>query len=123
MAIVDKTLPLPNESSDEPASGGETEPALNLLRQRIANLYQDEPPVKEEEAEIEQVGAESKHQKYIEELMTSDKDMAAIQTAWHNYYQNLSDSEKHQVWQEFYANHQRGSKFFSHTAADYAIIK
>lgn len=118
MAIADKTLPLPNDNPEEPTKGGETEPALNLLRQRISNLYQDEPPVKEEEAEIEQVGAESKHQKYIEELMDSGKDMAAIQTAWHNYYQNLNDNEKYQVWQEFYANHQRGSKFFAHTATD-----
>lgn len=113
MAIADKTLPLPNDNSEEPAKGGETEPVLNLLRQKISGLYQDEPSIKEEEKEIEAVGASSKHQKYIEELMNSDKDMAQIQTDWHNYYQSLSDTEKHQVWQEFYANNQRGSRFFS----------
>lgn len=38
------------------------------------------------------------------DLSTSGKDLAAIQTAWHQYYQSLPDDEKHQVWQEFYSS-------------------
>jgi LPXTG-site transpeptidase (sortase) family protein len=37
-------------------------------------------------------------------LSTSGKDLATIQTEWHNYYIGLPDDEKHQVWQEFYAS-------------------
>src|SRR5690606_30971518 len=37
----------------------------------------------------------------------SGRSLAEIQTAWHNYYVNLSDQEKHAVWQEFYEEHNR----------------
>lgn len=124
MADFNKTLPLPNDNPDESTDGDTMGPALKLIRQKIDNLYQGEPSVKEEETEIEQLGASSKHQKYIEQLMESGQNMAEIQTAWHNYYQSLSDADKHQVWQEFYANHQRGSSYFTKTAAvSHAAVK
>ena len=31
--------------------------------------------------------------------------------AWHEYYQSLSDEQKHQVWQEFYTMHAQTSQF------------
>jgi len=40
-------------------------------------------------------------------LSSSGKSLADIQTAWHNYYQQLPDDQKHQVWQEFYSNYNR----------------
>ncbi len=123
MADINKTLPLPIEDSEEPSSGGEAEPALNLIRQKVASLYQGEPPVRQEETEIEQLGAQSKHQKYIEQLMESGKSIAEIQTAWHSYYQSLDDTNKRQVWQEFYANHQRGSTYFAKTAPASGLLK
>jgi sortase A len=38
------------------------------------------------------------------DLGTSGKDLATIQTEWHDYYQGLPADQKHQVWQEFYAS-------------------
>lgn len=40
------------------------------------------------------------------ELSNSGQSLAEIQTAWHHYYTTLSDVEKHEVWQEFYAANQ-----------------
>jgi sortase A len=37
-------------------------------------------------------------------LSSSGKDLATVQTEWHGYYIQLTDTEKHQVWQEFYSN-------------------
>jgi sortase A len=42
--------------------------------------------------------------------MNSGKSLVEVQTAWHLYYQNLPDREKHEVWQEFYANHARSAQ-------------
>ena len=33
------------------------------------------------------------------------KTTAEIQTAWHNYYVGLPDHQKHEVWREFYSEH------------------
>ncbi|MGC1176579.1 MAG: class E sortase, partial [Candidatus Saccharimonadales bacterium] len=46
----------------------------------------------------------SKHQQFMHGLSTSGKDLAAIQTEWHDYYQKLPPKEQHEVWQEFYAS-------------------
>lgn len=63
-----------------------------------------EPPVTDELQTASRTPApQSKHQQYMRELSVSGKSLAEIQTAWHEYYRNLSDAEKHQVWQEFYA--------------------
>ena len=84
------------------------EPAVNLIRSKIDKLYDDEPSAKEEIAEVETVHHKlSKHQEYMKNLSESGQSLAEIQTKWHEYYLQLSDSEKHEVWQEFYANHQR----------------
>ncbi len=87
------------------------EPAVNLIRSKIDKLYDDEPSAKEEIAEVKTVHHKlSKHQEYMKNLSESGQSLAEIQTKWHEYYLQLSDNEKHQVWQEFYANHQRNER-------------
>ena len=80
------------------------EPAVNLIRSKIDKLYDDEPSAKEEIAEVKTVHHKlSKHQEYMKNLSESGQSLAEIQTKWHEYYLQLSDSEKHEVWQPFYA--------------------
>lgn len=109
--------PLPGQTGRE-----ESNPAVELIRQKIDKLYANEPSAKEELAEVEAASSQpdhekpvphgvgkhrSKHQQFMHELSQSGKSLAEIQTAWHNYYVGLSDHEKHEVWQEFYAEHSR----------------
>ena len=80
-----------------------TKAATDLIRQKLDAIYQSEPAAKKEIAEVETLGKSlTKHQRFMRELSTSGKSMPAIQVAWHDYYMNLPDKEKHQVWQEFY---------------------
>ena len=85
-----------NEAADNPAA--------NLVRTKLKAIYGNEPEVIEEEKEIAHSGVHSKHQRFLAELMASDKTIVEIQSAWHEYYKGLSDTEKHEVWQEFYEN-------------------
>ncbi len=77
--------------------------ALGIVRSKLAKLYSKEPDATEEAIESFQVGkARSKHQEYMYQLTNSGQGLAQIQTQWHAYYTALPDSEKHEVWQEFY---------------------
>jgi sortase A len=111
MADFKQSLPLPNSNDDNGAADNavpknqQSEEALNLIRSKLDNLYAEEPSAKKESEEITNSGAHSKHQKYMKQLLDSGQDMHAIQKAWHQYYQGLPDNEKHQVWNEFYANY------------------
>jgi sortase A len=88
------------------ADKAKSDPAVELIRQKIDYLYKDEPSAQEELSEAESAGQKrSKHQQFMHELSHSGKSLAEIQTAWHNYYVGLPDNEKHEVWQEFYAEH------------------
>ena len=78
--------------------------AAEIIRQKVQQIYADEPAATEELTEIEAAKPRSKHQAFMYELSNSGKNLAEIQTAWHNYYLSLPDNEKHQVWQEFYEN-------------------
>lgn len=109
-----------NNSSDSPAiikgkasfKSGKN-PAADLIRQKLESLYKKEPDAVEEAVESSATPIKrSKHQQYMYELSTSGKPLAAIQTEWHKYYTNLSDQEKHEVWQEFYAAHEQQSSYF-----------
>lgn len=80
-------------------------PAAEVIRQKISQLYASEPAAKEEQKEVEHIRNRSRHQQYMYELSHSGKSLAQIQTEWHNYYLGLSDQDKHTVWQEFYAAH------------------
>lgn len=102
-------LPLPHEDTAEAPITPQNQ-AVSLIRQKVAAVYGDEPAVLDEEKEIESIGVQSKHQQFIKRLMDSGKSLVEIQTAWHQYYQQLPDNEKHEVWQEFYANHARSAK-------------
>ncbi len=78
--------------------------AADLIRQKIEGLYATEPNAQQEivEAQIAEPPL-SKHQQFMRELSQSGKSPDDIQAAWHTYYLNLPDEEKHAVWQEFYA--------------------
>src|ERR1019366_3932776 len=85
-----------------PSSPPDAEAAADVIRQKVARVFADEPAAEPELAEAESVSKRSKHQQFMYKLGTSGQDLAAIQTKWHDYYQGLSDDEKRQVWQEFY---------------------
>lgn len=88
-----------------PLSMGNNE-AADVIRHKLDKIYATEPDALEEEREAEAVKPRSKHQQFMYDLNHSGKDLAQIQTEWHNYYVNLPDNEKHIVWQEFYAGSQ-----------------
>jgi sortase A len=88
---------------DKPTSA---DPAANIARAKIEELYKKEPNASEELSEANEIGGHrSKHQQFMYDLSTSGKSLADIQTEWHQYYTSLPDDEKHAVWQEFYAEH------------------
>jgi LPXTG-site transpeptidase (sortase) family protein len=100
------TNPLFPPDSD---STGPTEKnaAVELVRSKVAQAFQQEPAATEELAELKKPPrTPSKHQQFMQELVASGKSLAEIQTAWHHYYVTLSDSEKREVWQEFYEANQ-----------------
>ena len=104
-----------SEKKIEPAAN----PAADLIREKLNRLYVDEPSAKEEAAEVadEPPKERSKHQQFMYDLSTSGKSLAQIQTEWHNYYVNLPDHEKHEVWQEFYAANSKTSQFNQYSTA------
>lgn len=115
---VGKIEPLNNMAAPHtplPASES-SNPAVELIRRKVAAIYAEEPDVKEELAASTQLiqpqQQRSPHQQFMHSLSTSGKSLAEIQTEWHNYYNKLSDTEKHAVWQEFYAANAHG-----HTSA------
>lgn len=83
--------------------------AIETIRHKLDSLYTAEPTAKAEASEIKQTGTHSKHQQYMLQLQQSGKSQAEITKAWHEYYQNLSDKEKHQVWREFNENQTRST--------------
>ena len=76
--------------------------AVDFLKQRLNKIYSDSPNVLDEELIQEIQPNPSPHQHFIQSLMNSGKNIAEIQTEWHNYYLQLPDQEKLIVWQEFY---------------------
>ncbi len=104
----------PDNTAKRAKEKAEADSAANLIRQKLDALYDEEPDAKAEEQEVrEVVKHHSKHQKYMYELSNSGKSLAEIQTAWHDYYAGLSDSEKHQVWQEFYDANKQTSQLIT----------
>jgi LPXTG-site transpeptidase (sortase) family protein len=76
--------------------------SVEIIRQKVSNIYDQEPNWQAELDETNEIHHRSKHQQFMYHLSTTGKDMATIQTEWHKYYSGLSDREKFQVWQEFY---------------------
>lgn len=85
--------------------------AAELIRQKLARIYTAEPDAKVELAEAEASLHPSPHQKFMHSLSTSGKDLATIQTEWHNYYVSLPPEGKRQVWQEFYESNKQASHY------------
>lgn len=99
-------------------------PAADIIRQKIEAAYVDEPSLSAEAGEVELISPTtklSKHQQFVNTLMNSGKSLVDIQTAWHEYYQELSDEQKHEVWQEFYIMHAQTSQFAAATGQTAAI--
>lgn len=94
----------PQFGQDLAAAAQSSQAAADLVRQKVARVYAEEPSAAEELAKAQDTAGRSKHQRFMYELGTSGNDLATIQTKWHDYYQVLPADEKHQVWQEFYAS-------------------
>ncbi|HSX44626.1 MAG TPA: class D sortase [Candidatus Saccharimonadales bacterium] len=92
-------------NTDHKNSNDDSSPAVKLIRQKIHNSFAHEPNARAELAEVETVKHRSKHQRFMYELSASGKSLAEIQSAWHKYYDELPDNQKHEVWQEFYDEH------------------
>lgn len=102
MTITPPDTPTPDPAFPQDHTSYDAESAANLIRQKVARIYAEEPGVQTEIAEAQIIEPRSRHQQFIYELNNSGKDLASIQTDWHNYYEQLSTEEKHQVWKEFY---------------------
>ncbi|HEX5797920.1 MAG TPA: sortase [Candidatus Saccharimonadales bacterium] len=124
------------------------EEAANLVRAKLRKLYgqepvslkldehkvtakkepqSKEPSAKEEIKEVKKISQEhrpmSKHQQFLNKLSQSGMSLKEIQAAWHKYYEQLSDKGKHEVWNEFYAEHQRRRQKAQSDAAGRAEVK
>ncbi len=86
------------------------EEAIELIRQKVAGIYNEEPDARSEAIEAESTVTPSKHQKFMQALVNSGKSVVAIQTEWHKYYLSLSDKEKLEVWDEFYKSNKNTQK-------------
>ncbi len=86
--------------------------AANVIRQKLATIYADEPNVKKELDHLPDASRPlSKHQAFLQELLKKATSVAEIQTKWHNYYSALPEEQKHQVWREFYAEQSKHSRY------------
>lgn len=116
----DDTRPAADTTRPQPAHAPAqaSNHAADLIRQKLQRLYAEEPDPAQELAEAEEAGPHrSRHQRFMHDLNASGKSLAEIQTAWHDYYARLSDDEKRQVWQEFYAHSGRESQQAKASAA------
>lgn len=99
-----------NHHPKKDSTGLQQQAAANVIREKLSKIYNQEPDVKEEIAEVQRIKKiekpTQKHHKYLEKLSKSGASLAEIKKSWHDYYNNLSDSEKHRVWSEFYEMHE-----------------
>jgi sortase A len=93
-----------DQATSTPDDAYDAASAADLIRGKLDRIYAEEPAAEAELAEAEAVPRRSRHQQFMYDLSTSGKDLAAVQTEWHTYYQDLPAEDKHQVWQEFYAS-------------------
>lgn len=103
----DASLRLPVDSTGDDDKPDDANPAADLIRKKVEAAYKNEPDAGEEIKEAEETpkAKRSKHQEFIYNLTNSGRPLHEINTAWHEYYAGLTDSEKHEVWQEFYNSH------------------
>ena len=112
--------PLQHHQKKEDKKEETPNPAVDLVRKKVAAVFAAEPNAQAEMSEVE-VAADhadpklSKHQRFIYDLTNSGKPLHEIQSAWHEYYAGLPDHEKHEVWQEFYKAHSATSHYHAAT--------
>jgi LPXTG-site transpeptidase (sortase) family protein len=102
--------PVPPKKQDDKQNN----PAADLVRKKVEAVYAAEPDAATEALDVAQAGQSlkrSKHQQFIYELTNSGKPLSEIQAAWHEYYADLTDTEKHEVWQEFYSTNAQASSY------------
>jgi sortase A len=92
-------------------STSEREAAAELIRHKLEKIYEEEPKAAEEIVEEEQIQKRSIHQEFMHRLVNSGRSLAEIQTAWHEYYVELPEDQKQQVWHEFYDSNKLVSKY------------
>jgi sortase A len=113
------SMPLPGDDGQgRTKKETKSNPAADLIRRKIDAAFAQAPPASEEIKEVSRLSpasAASPHQKFMEELLSSGKSLPEIQTAWHEYYAALPDKAKHEVWQEFYAQHAQNSHYAAST--------
>jgi len=108
------SLPLPADDEMPAKQDYSQEPAVELIRKKVAAAYAAEPDLVAEEQNLGKASSAarpSKHRQFIYELTSAKKPLKDLQKEWHEYYIGLSDLEKHQVWQEFYNLHAEASHF------------
>lgn len=111
-------LPKGKKSVKPAADPKQADAAANVIRQKLAAIYADEPNAKQEIAELPHAHKPlSKHQHFLQDMMKKATSVAEIQTKWHEYYTNLPEEEKHQVWREFYAEQSKNSRYAQFTAS------
>src|SRR5690349_14736017 len=65
----------------------EKDPAVEMIRSKIRDLYSDEPDATQEIVEAEHhTHPGSKHQQFMTKLNESGASLVEIQAAWHSYY-------------------------------------
>jgi LPXTG-site transpeptidase (sortase) family protein len=104
MTIISQDQPSKDDPLADSARPYDANAAADLIRDKVARIYAEEPSAASEIKEVEVIPERSKHQQFMFDLNHSGKDLVTIQTEWHGYYQALSANEKHEVWQEFYAS-------------------
>ena len=116
----DASLPLPLDDKHDSAEIKHKEesvnPAADLIRKKVEAAYRSEPSAKTEGQDLEKLGHDvkrSRHQQFIYDLTSSGRPLHEIQVAWREYYAGLTDKDKHEVWQEFYATHAQASHLSS----------
>lgn len=82
--------------------------AADLIRQKINSLYAKSSKTPHHRTRPTHTAepTASQHKQFRDQLSGSGKSLAEIQTAWYRYYSSLPDHQKHEVWQEFYHEHQ-----------------
>lgn len=94
--------------------------AIELIRKKVEAAYGHEPLL-EAEAQVPKAADQppklSAHQHYAQKLMKSGLPLREMHAAWHKYYSELSDEQKHEVWQEFYLAHGQGEHYQAYAEA------
>jgi sortase A len=114
-------MPIPHKhTNSSDSASNDPNLAANLIREKLRAIYGDAPKADQELAELKNDHhRHSKHQNFILELQNSGKSLVKIQTEWHNYYVSLPDSEKNQVWQEFYSANKKTHAISKHLQPHY----